>query len=156
MLETLASQSAVNERGWLIRGGVALDADGMADLIPTVPASAFQEAIDWFSQAKINWLEHIECDLLSKEFAGINSHHNRFENRLLRMLNTSWKSSQSIPTTTAKMPTSREGTGRNSAARQTDRQTDYRQTTYRERGARAGGGYSDGGRGAGVGCAVSG
>ena len=57
MIETLASQSAFEHRGWLVRDGQPLDADGMSSLIPSVPSSAFREALEWFSQPEINWLE---------------------------------------------------------------------------------------------------
>jgi hypothetical protein len=60
MIETLACLSAQEHRGWLVRNGQALDSEGMADLIAGVPPSGFEEAVSWFSQEKINWLEQVE------------------------------------------------------------------------------------------------
>jgi hypothetical protein len=59
-IETLASLSALEHRGWLVRNGVPMVPEDMSALIPTVPATAFQEALDWFSQPRVNWVEHVE------------------------------------------------------------------------------------------------
>ena len=116
ILETLASQSAVNERGWLIRGGLALDAEGMADLVPTVPPTAFQEALEWFSQPKIGWLECVECPHLADAAPEL----------IPGPTEPTGKNSRLVPGPT-------EPTGKNSATdRQTDRQETDRQKRERE------------------------
>jgi len=57
MIETLASMSEVEHRGWLVRDYEPMDAAMMSDLIPSFPPEAFQEALDHFSRADVRWLE---------------------------------------------------------------------------------------------------
>lgn len=57
VLETLATQSSPQHRGWLVRDGVPLDFDGMSSLIPTVPADAFQRACEWFVKNIPGWFQ---------------------------------------------------------------------------------------------------
>ena len=108
LLETLASQSAMNERGWLIRGGAAMDYEDMSSLLPTIPAAAFEEALLWFAQPKINWVEHIECPHLNGTQPALIPAHQE----------PSGKNSRHVPA-------HQEPSGKNSA---TDRQTDSKQT----------------------------
>lgn len=113
MIETLASLSAVEERGWLIRNGEPLDAEGMHALIPMIKAEDFQLALDWFVQPRINWLERLEY-IPAPELTG----------------NSPGKS-PGHPTGHTAAP---ELTGQNSATdRQRDRQSTDRQTSERER-----------------------
>jgi hypothetical protein len=129
IIETLASQSAVNERGWLIRGGVALDAESMADLVPTVPPTAFAEAVEWFLQPKIGWLECVECPHLNgtaPELFPTETPKNAAPTE------ATGKNSRSVPAPT-------EATGKNSA---TDRQTDRHVTDIRRERERENSGFT--------------
>jgi len=60
VLETLATQSSPQHRGWLVRDGQPLDFDGMSSLIPTVPAEAFQQACEWFVRNIPGWFQCAE------------------------------------------------------------------------------------------------
>lgn len=60
MIETLASMSEAEHRGWLVRDFEPMDAAMMSDLMPFYPPAAFQEGLDHFSRKDINWLERGE------------------------------------------------------------------------------------------------
>lgn len=60
LLEALASMSARDHRGWLVRNGTALTAARMAALVHNrVTADQFQRALDHFSSAEVDWLEQV-------------------------------------------------------------------------------------------------
>lgn len=63
LIEALASTSAREQRGWLIRNGTALTAARMAALL-RVDARYFERALEWFVRPEIGWLELKETDLL--------------------------------------------------------------------------------------------
>ena len=128
IIETLASQSAVNERGWLIRGGKPLEAESLADLVPTIPPAAFQEALDWFSQPKIGWLEMVECPHLNDSTPGLFPEP---DPKTAVPPEATGRNSRPVP-----VPP--EATGRNSATeRQTERESTDRQKRERDTLTRA-------------------
>lgn len=69
LLEALASTSAREQRGWLIRNGTALTAARMAALV-RVEVHHFERALEWFSRPEIGWLEEVETDLISGDSPG--------------------------------------------------------------------------------------
>jgi hypothetical protein len=69
VLETLATQSSPQLRGWLVRDGVPLDFDDMSSLIPTVPAEAFRHACEWFTEHIPGWFK-LEDFPISQSTAG--------------------------------------------------------------------------------------
>lgn len=77
LLEALASLSAQDWRGWLVRNGSALDAGRMASLT-RVPTEHFVEALDFFCRPEVSWLELIDWPGQSpgKKPAGSNSRDN--------------------------------------------------------------------------------
>jgi hypothetical protein len=112
LIETLASLSAAHHRGWLVRDGAPMTPEDMSALIPTVPAEHFQEALKWFSQGRINWVEHAE-------FSPANLPVNQPQRD--RTGNAPGSSPANLPVNSE----TRSGTRGNSA---TDRQTDSTQT----------------------------
>lgn len=69
LIEALASTSARDDRGWLIRNGTALTAARMAALT-RVDVKHFDRALVWFSRPEINWLEEKENPRLSADSPG--------------------------------------------------------------------------------------
>lgn len=56
LLEAIASTSERLLRGWLVRNGTALTPERLHALLPTVPARAFERALQHFSQPSVDWL----------------------------------------------------------------------------------------------------
>lgn len=71
VLETLATQSSPQHRGWLVRDGEPLDFDGMSSLIPTVPPEAFQNACEWFAKNIPGWFKFEEFPDTTGRLPGI-------------------------------------------------------------------------------------
>jgi hypothetical protein len=70
LLVDLASLSAREHRGWLIRNGTALTAARMGALL-RVPAHHFERALEWFSRPEIGWLEYVETPLVAADSPAI-------------------------------------------------------------------------------------
>jgi hypothetical protein len=117
MIETLASQSAVSHRGWLVRDGKPLDFDGMSSLLPTVPADGFKMACEWFAHPSVGWLELIEFNPANPTAEP--------ENR-----RSGGKTAGEVPANPTAEPENRRSGGKNSA---TDRQRDRERTIQTER-----------------------
>lgn len=66
LIEALASTSAREQRGWLIRNGSALTAARMASLV-RVDVKHFERALEWFSRPEIGWLELKETAAVSAD-----------------------------------------------------------------------------------------
>lgn len=112
VLETLASQSVMKDRGWLVRDGRPLEFDEMSSLLPTVPPEAFKKACDWFVENVPGWLECVD-------FPPANLPANSHER------NTTGRSLGDSPANLPANSSHRGNGGGNSA---TDRQTDSTQT----------------------------
>jgi len=118
MIETLASMSEVEHRGWLVRDYEPMDAAMMSDLIPAFPPQAFQEALDHFSLKEVNWLER-------GEFSARRPLPGFAPGKPPAVLPPAGDSPGKPPALLPLNSAAPENTGKNSATdRQTDRQTD--------------------------------